>query len=86
MKKAIRYTEKTGFFYRYLKKHVCPKCRERVQMRYIGRFVSLNSPQAAECGFSGGAGMGELRTIYFYCPNCMRSISFEEMESFEKGK
>lgn len=86
MKKTIKYTDDLGFFYKYLKKHTCPRCGGKVQMRYMGRLMNLQSPEAAECGFSGGEGIAELRTIYFYCPNCPMSISLEDMREFEKGK
>ena len=27
----------------------------------------------------------EFRTKYFYCPNCLLDISFQEMKDYEKG-
>ncbi len=55
-------------------------------MRCIGRLLNLESPEAKKFGFPEGAGMGELRTFYFYCPKCPRSISFEDMQEFEREK
>lgn len=55
-------------------------------MRYMGRLMNLQSPEAAEYGFPSGEGIAELRTIYFYCANCPMSISLEDMKKFEKEK
>lgn len=86
MKRTVRYTEKVSFWYKHFKRHTCSKCGSRVQMRYIGRLLNLESPEARKYGFAEEAGMGELRTLYFYCPKCPRSISFEDMQEFEEGK
>lgn len=86
MKKTIKYTDDLSFFYKFLKSHVCPRCGGKVQMRYMGRLMNLQSPEAAEYGFPSGEGIAELRTIYFYCANCPMSISLEDMKKFEKEK
>lgn len=86
MKKAIKYTEDAGFFYIHLKKHCCPECGGRVQVRYISKLVNAKSPEAKQYDFSSLTGEIELRTIYFYCPKCKQNISFEDMKNFEGVK
>ena len=86
MKKTIKYTENAGFFYIHLKKHCCPECGGRVQIRYISKLVNAKSPEVKQYDFSSLTGEMELRTIYFYCPKCKQNISFEDMKSFENNK
>lgn len=86
MKKAIKYTENVGFIYIYLKKHCCPECGGRVQVRYISKLVNAKSPEAKQYDFSSLTGEIDLRTVYFYCPKCKQNISFEDMKNFEGVK
>ncbi len=84
-KKPIKYTENAGSFYIRLKKHKCPECGGRVQVRYTSKYVNAKSPEAKNHDFSNLTGDIELRKIYFYCTNCCSSISFEDMKNFEKN-
>ena len=72
------------------KKHFCPKCGEKLELRYISKIVNSNSPEAKDYDFSVGdtflAGDVEFRTRYFYCPKCRLDISLQEMKKFEKDK
>lgn len=90
MKKAIKYTYDANPFYVHWKKHVCPKCGSKVELRYISESVNSKSPEAKGYDFSVGdtflVGDVEFRTRCFYCPKCMINISFQEMKRFEKDK
>ena len=89
MKKAIKYIYDANPFYVHLKKHVCPKCGSKVELRYVSKIVNSKSPEAKDYDFSVGdtffVGDVEFRTRYFYCPKCLLDISFQEMKKFEKG-
>ena len=87
---AIKYIYDVSPFYVHWKKHICPKCGGKLELRYISKIVSSNSPEAKYYDFSVGdtffVGDVEFRTRYFYCPKCLIDISFQEMKKFEKGK
>lgn len=90
MKKAIKYISDANPFYVHLKKHVCPKCGGKVELRYVSKIVNSKSPEAKDYDFSVGdtffVGDVEFRIRCFYCPKCMLDISFQEMKKFEKSK
>lgn len=86
MRKTILYADKVNFYYTYLKKHYCPECGRRVQTRYMDKSIDSDSPEAKEYDFSNTEGRIKLRTIYFYCPDCKKDISFDDMKGFEKNK
>ncbi len=90
MKKAVKYIYDANPFYVYWKKHICPKCGGKVELRYVSKIVNSKSPEAKDYDFSVGdtffVGDVEFRTRYFYCPNCLLDISFQEMKKFEKDK
>ena len=90
MKKAIKYISDANPFYVHLKKHVCPKCGGKVELRYVSKIVNSKSPEAKDYDFSVGdtffVGDVEFRIRCFYCPNCMLDISFPEMKKIEKSK
>ncbi len=88
MKNAVKYICNASPFYVHCKKHVCPKCGSKVELRYISESVNSKSPEAKGYDFSVGdtflVGDVEFRTRCFYCPKCMINISFQEMQRFEK--
>lgn len=88
MKKAIKYIYAANPFYVHWKKHVCPKCGSKAELRYVSKIVNSKSPEAKDYDFSAGdtyfVGDVEYRTRYFYCPKCQIDISFQEMKKFEK--
>lgn len=86
MKKTIVYADKVNFFYTHLKKHCCPKCGRRVQTRYMDKSINSDSPEAKEYDFSDTEGEIRFRTIYFYCLDCRKDISLDDMKGFEKNK
>lgn len=86
MKKTIVYADKVNFFYTHLKKHCCPKCGRRVQTRYMDKSINSDSPEAKEYDFSDTEGEIRFRTVYFYCPDCKKDISLDDMKGFEKTK
>lgn len=86
-RKAIKYIYSANPFWLYLRKHVCPNCNAKVKRQYSSKIVNSNSPEAAEYDFSLGdtylSGDVEFRTRCFYCPNCKRDISIQEMKKYE---
>ena len=90
MKKAIKYIYDANPFYVHCKKHVCPECGSKVELRYVSKIVNSKSPEAKDYDFSVGdtffVGDVQFRTRYFYCPKCLLDISFKEMKKFEKDK
>ena len=87
---AIKYIYDASPFYVHWKKHFCPKCGEKLELRYISKIVNSNSPEAKDYDFSVGdtflVGDVEFRTRYFHCPKCLLDISFQAMKRFEKDK
>lgn len=90
MKKAIKYIYDANPFYVHFKKHVCPKCGGKVELRYVNKTVNSKSPEAKDFDFSVGdsffVGDVEFRIRCFYCANCLLDISFKEMKKYEKEK
>lgn len=90
MRKAIKYVCDSNPFYVHLKKHFCPQCGKKVELRYFSKIVNSKSPEAKDYDFSVGdtffVGDVEFRTIYFYCSNCRFDISFQEMKKHEKKR
>ena len=90
MKNAVKYMYDFNPIYAHFKKHYCPKCGERLKLKYISNVVNSNSAEAKNYDFSFGdtflVGNVEFRARYFYCPKCGLSISFKEMEKHEKGQ
>lgn len=89
-KGAIKYIYDANPFYVHWKKHFCPKCGKKLELRYTSKIVNSKSPEAKDYDFSVGdtffVGDVDFRTRYFYCPNCLFNISFQEMKKFEKIK
>lgn len=77
-------------FYVHWKKHFCPKCGKKLELRYISKIVNSKSSEAKDYDFSVGdtffVGDVEFRTRYFHCANCHLDISFKEMKKYEKSK
>ena len=89
MRKAIKYIYGASPFYVHWKKHYCPNCGDKVELRYVSKVVNSKSPEAKNFDFSVGdtyfVGDVEFRTRYFYCPKCQLDISIEEMKKYEKN-
>lgn len=87
---SVKYIFNASPLYVYLKKHFCPNCKTKLQIKYTSEIVNSNSSKAKEYDFSVGdtflVGDVEFRTKCFYCPECHRFISFQDMKKFEKGK
>lgn len=90
MKQAIKYIYNANPFNVHCKKHICPKCDSKVELRYVSKIVNSKSPEAKDYDFSVGDTFFvddvEFRTRYFYCPQCLLNISFQEMKKFEKDR
>ena len=70
------------------KKHICPKCGGKVELRYVSKIVNSKSPEAKNYDFSVGdtffVGDVEFRTRYCYCPNCLLNVSFQKMKKINR--
>ena len=90
MKKAIKYVYDANPFHVHFRKHFCPKCGGKLELRYTGKIVNSKSPEANNYDFSSGdtffAGDVEFRTQYFFCNDCQFSISIQNMKKHEKNK
>lgn len=51
---AIKYIYDVSPFYVHWKKHFCPKCGEKLELRYISKIVNSDSPEAKDYDFSVG--------------------------------
>lgn len=73
-----------------LEKAFCPKCGNKLELRYASRIINSKSPEATDYDFSVGdtffVGDVEFRIGYFHCPNCQLDISFKEMKKYEEHK
>ena len=89
-KNAIKYLYGVNPFYVHWKRHFCPKCGNRVEIRYCSKIINSMSPEAENYDFSVGdtylVGDVEFRVGYFYCPHCNANISFRDMKMFEKSQ
>lgn len=88
MPKAIKYLYNANPFYVHFKKHYCPKCGVKLELKYVSKIVNSKSPEAKNYDFSVGdtffVGDVEFRERYFYCPKCLNKISFKDMKNIEK--
>lgn len=88
MRRAIKYIYDVNPFYVHFKRHACPKCGGKVELRFVSKIVNSQSPEAKDYDFSVGdtyfIGDVEFRTRYFYCPQCLLDISFHDMKKYEK--
>jgi len=90
MSKAIKYIWNASPFYLHWKKHFCPECGRKLDLKYISRIVNSNSPEAKDYDFSVGdtflVGDVDFRTRYFHCTNCQFDISIREMKKYENSR
>ena len=70
--------------YVYLKKHVCPECGTKLKTTDDSVIINSNSPEAKNYDFSNQVGDVEFRMMYFECPGCRFTISFDEMKKLER--
>ena len=89
-KGAIKYIYDANPFYVHWKKHFCPNCGNRLELRYIRKTVNTKSPEAEKFDFSVGdtffSENVEFRIGYLHCNNCQLDISFENIRKCEKRK
>jgi len=89
-KNAIKYIYDINPFYVHFKKHFCPKCKNKLELRYISKIVNSKSSEAKDYDFSVGdtffVGDVEFRTRYFHCVKCQLDISLKEMKKHEDRK
>lgn len=87
---AVKYLYNANPFFVYFKKHSCPKCKAKMELRDYGKVVNYYSPKAKDCDFSVGdtvcKGDMDFRTRLFFCPECHYEISLQDMKQLEKTK
>lgn len=54
MKNAIKYVYDVNPFYVHWKRHFCPKCGNKLELRYASRIINSKSPEATDYDFSVG--------------------------------
>lgn len=54
MRKSVKYLYDANPIYVHFKKHYCPQCSERLELRYISTVANSNSPEAKNYDFSDG--------------------------------
>lgn len=90
MRTAIKYVYDENPFYIHWKKHFCPQCKQKLELRHVSKIVNSKSPEAKNYDFSLCdtflVGDVEFRTQYFHCPRCQYDISVREMKTHEKTK
>ena len=90
MRKAIKYIYNANPFYVHWRKHFCPNCKKKLELRYVSKIVNSNSEEAKNYDFSVGdtflMGDVEFRTRFFHCSDCRLDISFQEMRKYERRK
>lgn len=90
MRKAIKYIFDANPFYVHCKKHFCPKCGKKLELRFANKNVNSKSSEAKDYDLSLSdtflQGEIELRIMNFYCVNCRIFISFQEMKKYERNK
>lgn len=90
MRGAVKYIYEANPFYVHCKKHYCPKCGKRLELRSSSQVVNSKSEEAKNFDFSVGdtfyVGDVEFRTRYFHCTECKMDISVKEMKKYEKQK
>jgi len=87
-KPAIKYQYNMNPFYVHWKKHYCPKCNNKLTVKYKSEVINSKSPEAKYYDFSVGdiyiVGDVDFRTSFFHCDKCDFTIPFDEMKKFEK--
>lgn len=87
---AVKYVYDANPFYVRWKKHFCPNCHHKLELKHKIELVDSASPQAKNYDFSVSdtrlKGLVEFRIGYLYCQNCNLSTSFKEMKYHEKTK
>lgn len=77
-----------SWLYTYFKKHYCPICNEKLEVKKISRVVNSKSSEAKNYDFSLGDSflVGDVEFIFyvFSCPKCNKQYSVQEMKRNEK--
>ena len=85
--RTVVYKYDTNPFYVFLKKHVCPKCKRKLERRLTSKVVNWRSEEVKLSGISFGGtifpGDVEYRTGYLHCSACNLDISYTQMKAYE---
>lgn len=90
MRRAVKNIYDASPFYLHCRKHFCPKCGKRLELKFSSKIVNSKSEEAKNYDFSVGdtfyVGDVEFRMRYFHCAECKMDISVKEMKEHEKHK
>lgn len=74
--------------YTVFRKHYCPVCKAKLSRIKTSKIVNSKSTEAKNYDFSLGEGFmfGDIEFIWkeFYCHNCEKRISVNEMKQIER--
>ena len=84
----IKYIYDANPLYVHFKKHYCPNCKSKLEIKYHSEIVNSNESKAVNYDFSIPDKRlkddVEFRTSFFHCQNHNFDISFEDMKKLEK--
>ena len=74
-------------FYVFLKKHLCPKCGNKMTVSYSNKVIPRNevNPKDLVIGDVSFSGDQEIRELFFRCLKCNSRISINDMWNYEKN-
>ena len=88
MKAAVKYIFEANPLWVYLKKHYCPVCGEKLEVRFSSKMICATSPEAKHYDLSLGdsflVGDVEFKEKCFFCSKCAKNITFNEIKKSEK--
>ena len=77
-----------SWFYTNFKKHYCPNCNSRLEVKKASKIVNSKSIEAKNYDFSLGDTflVGDVEFFYniFRCQKCNKQYSIQEMKRIEK--
>jgi uncharacterized protein YbaR (Trm112 family) len=75
-------------FFLFFKKHLCPGCEQMLEVKKVSKVVNSKSPEAKNFDFSvaDSSLSGDVKFTYyeFYCLNCKKYYSINEINKYEK--
>lgn len=81
---AVSYSFNGNFFYLYFKKHICPRCKTKLKIKFVTDVPhnALNSSKwVGRTYYANGV---ERMKPCFYCKKCDKAYSVEDIKEKEK--